>query len=121
MVHNTHKKMIETQSNAVQLSRRQLAVISRENKAAKTAIEMLDRQSAWEKVIAAEAAAQKGATWAAGELRRAVVQILGINKHTISQYLNHKYYYRHRADRLLKAAAAFDQALKNKLTNEQRT
>lgn len=113
---------VETKTgNAVHLSRRQLAALSRENKAAKHAIEMLDRQDAWEKVIAAEAEAQKGATWAAGELRRAVVGILGINKHTISQYLNYKYYYRHRADRLLKAAAAFDTALKNKIKNEQGT
>lgn len=104
--------------NAVHMSRRQLAAISRENKAAKHAIEMLDRQDAWERVIAAEAEAQKGATWAAGELRRAVVEILGVNRHTISQYLNHKYYYRHRADRLLKAAAAFETALQNKLKNE---
>jgi len=104
--------------NAVHLNRRQLAALSRENKAAKHAIEMLDRQDAWEKVIAAEAEAQKGATWSAGELRRAVVGILGINKHTISQYLNYKYYYRHRADRLLKAAAAFDTALQNKLKND---
>ena len=110
---------VETQTgNAVQLTRRQLAALSRENKAAKHAIEMLDRQDAWGKVIAAEAEAQKGATWGAGELRRAVVGILGINKHTISQYLNYKYYYRHRADRLLKAAAAFDQALKNKVQND---
>ena len=113
---------VETQTeNAVHLSRRQLAALSRENKAAKHAIEMLDRQDAWGKVIAAEAEAQKGATWGAGELRRAVVGILGINKHTISQYLNYKYYYRHRADRLLKAAAAFEAALQNKLKNEQRT
>lgn len=110
---------VETKTgNAVQLNRRQLEAISRENKAAKHAIEMLDRQDAWGKVIAAEAEAQKGATWGAGELRRAVVGILGINKHTISQYLNYKYYYRHRADRLLKAAAAFDQALKNKVQND---
>ena len=110
---------VETKTgNAVQLTRRQLAAISRDNKAAQYAIEMLNRQDAWEKVIAAEAEAQRGATWSAGELRRAVVGILGINKHTISQYLNYKYYYRHRADRLLKAAAAFDQALKNKVQDD---
>jgi len=104
--------------NAVQLTPRQLASLSKGNKAAKKAAEMLARQTAWEQLIAADAKAQKGATWAAGELRRAVVEILAVNKNTVSMYLNHKYYHHHRSDRLLKAAAAFDQALKNKLKND---
>ena len=112
---------VETQSNARKLSRRELASLSRGNKAAKKASEMLARQTAWEQLIAADAKAQKGATWAAGELRRAVVQILGVNKNTVSMYLNHKYYHLHRSDRILKAAAAFETALQNKLKNEQRT
>ena len=110
---------VETKTgNAVQLNRRQLEAISRKNKAAKHAIEMLARQTAWEQLIAADAKAQNGATWAAGELRRAVVQILGVNKNTVSMYLNHKYYHHHRSDRILKAAAAFETALQNKLKND---
>jgi len=110
---------VETKTgNAVQLNRRQLEAISRKNKAAKHAIEMLARQTAWEQLIAADAKAQKGATWAAGELRRAVVEILGVNKNTVSLYLSHTYYHHHRSDRLLKAAAAFDQALKNKIQDD---
>jgi len=110
---------VETKTgNAVQLNRRQLEAISRKNKAAKHAIEMLARQTAWEQLIAADAKAQKGATWSAGELRRAVVEILGVNKNTVSLYLSHTYYHHHRSDRLLKAAAAFETALKNKLTND---
>ena len=109
---------VETQGNARKLSRRELASLSRGNKAAKKASEMLARQTAWEQLIAADAAAQKGATWGAGELRRAVVQILGVNKNTVSLYLSHTYYHHHRSDRLLKAAAAFDQALQNKLKND---
>jgi len=113
---------VETKTgNAVQLTRRQLAAISRDNKAAQYAIEMLNRQDAWEQLINADAAAQKGAIWAAGELRRAVVQILGVSRNTVSMYLNHKFYHLHRSDRLLKAAAAFEAALQNKLKNEQRT
>jgi len=113
---------VETQtSNARKLSRRELASLSRGNKAAKKAAEILARQTAWEQLINADAAAQKGATWSAGELRRAVVEILGVNKNTVSLYLSDKYYHHHRSDRLLKAAAAFEQALKNKLKNEQRT
>jgi len=110
---------VETQTgNAVQLTPRQLASLSKGNKAAKKAAEMLARQTAWEQLIAADAKAQKGATWAAGELRRAVVEILGVNKNTVSMYLNHKFYHHHRSDRLLKAAAAFDQALKNKIQDD---
>jgi len=104
--------------NAVQLTPRQLASLSKGNKAAKKAAEMLARQTAWEQLIAADAKAQKGATWAAGELRRAVVEILGVSRNTVSMYLNHKFYHLHRSDRLLKAAAAFETALKNKLTND---
>jgi len=112
---------VETQSNARKLSRRELASLSRGNKAAKKASKMLARQTAWEQLIAADAKAQKGATWAAGELRRAVIEILGVNKNTVSLYLSHTYYHHHRSDRLLKAAAAFETALQNKLKNEQRT
>ena len=113
---------VETQTwNVVQLTPRQLASLSRGNKAAKKAAEMLARQTSWNKLINADAAAQKGATWAAGELRRAVVGILGVRKNTVSLYLSDKYYHHHRSDRLLKAAAAFETALKNKLKNEQRT
>ena len=107
----------ETQGNARKLSRRELASLSRGNKAAKKASEMLARQTAWEQLITADAKAQKGATWAAGELRRAVVEILGVSRNTVSMYLNHKYYHHHRSDRLLKAAAAFETALKNKIQN----
>ena len=109
---------VETQSNARKLSRRELASLSRGNKAAKKAAEMLARQTAWEQLIAADAKAQKGATWSAGELRRAVVEILGVRKNTVSLYQSDKYYHHHRSDRLLKAAAAFETALKNKLTND---
>jgi hypothetical protein len=113
---------VETQTgNARKLSRRELASLSRGNKAAKKASEMLARQTAWEQLITADAKAQKGATWAAGELRRAVVQILGVNKNTVSMYLNHKYYHNHRSDRILKAAAAFDTALQNKIQNDSNT
>ncbi len=105
---------VEIQGNARKLSRRELASLSRGNKAAKKANEILARQTAWNKLINAESAAQNGATWSAGELRRAVVQILGINKNTVSLYLSEKYFHHHRSDRLLKAAAAFETALKNK-------
>lgn len=110
---------VETQTgNARKLSRRELASLSRGNKAAKKASEMLARQTAWEQLIAADAKAQKGATWAAGELRRAVVEILGVRKNTVSLYLSDKYYHHHRSDRLLKAAAAFETALQNKPKND---
>jgi len=109
---------VEIQGNARKLSPSKLASLSRGNKAAKKASEMLSRQTAWAQLIAADAAAQKGATWGAGELRRAVVEILGVRKNTVSLYLSDKYYHHHRSDRLLKAAAAFEQALKNKLKND---
>lgn len=109
----------ETTGNARKLTRRELAALSKSNKAAKKAAEILARQTAWNKLINAEAAAQKGATWAAGELRRAVVQILRVSKNTVSLYLSDKSYHNHRSARLLKAAEAFETALRNK-QNEQR-